>query len=75
MDDDSMDTEERRSLAKEQAGEETLLRSTSGYPLPTNPWPKAEEILSKKNAFAFTKRKKYWYRPEQGNSWDQYGDS
>ena len=32
-------------------------------------------ILSKKDAFAFTKRKTYWRKPEQGNNWDQYGDS
>ena len=56
-------------------GEAIPLRSTSGYLLPANPWPKAEEVLSKKTAFAFTKRKKYWYRPEQGNNWDEYGDS
>ena len=60
---------------KEQTGEEILLRSTSGYLLPGNPWPKTEEVLDKNTAFAFTQRKKYGYRQEQGNSWDQYGDS
>ena len=76
MDDDSMDTEARRSLAKEQTGEETPCCSTSGYCLPGNPWPKSEEVLDKNTAFAFTKRKKMAIgREEQGNSWDQYGDS
>ena len=64
-----------RSLAKEQTGEEIPLRSMSGHLLPGNPWPKTEEVLDKNNAFAFAKRKKYGYRQEQGNSWDQYGDS
>ena len=53
MDDQSID--KARSLAREQRGEETPLRSTSRYLLPTNPWPKTEEVFSKKNAFAFTR--------------------
>ena len=72
---DSEDTEARRSLAKVQTGTEIPLRSTSDFHLPTNPWPKPVETVTKKNAFAFTKRKTYWKRPEQGNNWDQYGDS
>ena len=43
--------------------------------LPGNSWPKTEDVLDKHIAFAFAKRKKYGYRQEQGNSWDQYGDS
>ena len=52
-----------------------LLWSTSKFCLPANPWPKNEHPVTKKNAIAFTKRKFCWRRPEQGNSWDQYGDS
>ena len=66
---------EARSLAEVQTGEKNRLRSMSGLHLPTNPWPKTEEFLSKKNAFAFAKRKTYWQKPEHGNSWDQYEDS
>ena len=41
MNDDSVD-EARRCLGREQTGEETPLRSTSGYLRPTNPRPKTE---------------------------------
>ena len=65
MDVDSDDTEARRSLAKVQTGQEIPLRSTSDFLLPINPWPKATEVVTKKNAFAFTKRKICWQRPAQ----------
>ena len=62
--------------AKKQTGEEEVpLRLTSGYHLPANPWPKTEEALTKNNAFAFANKKRYGYRQEQGNRWEQYGDS
>ena len=76
VDDDSEDTEARRNLAKVQTGERILLRSMSDFHLLTNPWPRSDEIVNKKNAFAaFTKWKTYSRRPEQGNCWDQYGNS
>ena len=38
-------------------GKTIPLRSPSNFCFPTNPWPKSEEPMTKKNAFAFTKRK------------------
>ena len=75
MDDDSEDTRARRNLAKEQTGMEIPLRSSSAFCPPTNPWPKKNESVTNENAFAIAKRKLYWKRLGQGNSWDQYGDS
>ena len=74
-DDDTEDAMACRDLAKEQTGIKIPLRSTSKFCLPTNPWPKNQVPVTKKTAFAFTKRKFSWRRPEQSNSWDQYGDS
>ena len=74
MDTESEDIQFRRNLAKEQTGIEIPLRASSAFSAPTNPWPKKSDSLTKKNAFA-KKRKSYWRRPEQGNNWDQNGDS
>ena len=54
MDDDSEDTEARRNLAKVQTGERIPLPSTSDFRLPTNPWPKSDEVVNNKNACALT---------------------
>ena len=40
-----------------------------------NPWPTRNKSETKETAFALQKRKGYWKRQGQGNSWDQYGDS
>ena len=68
MDDDIEDTRARRNLAKEQTAMEIPLRSSSACCPPTKPWPKKNDSVTKKNAFAITKRKLYWKRPGQGNS-------
>ena len=64
-----------RSLAKEQTGKEIPLRASSALSAPVNPWPKKNESHTRENALIMTKRKMYWKRPGQSNSWDQYGDS
>ena len=65
----SVDAVTRKSFAKVQTGKEIPLRSTSGYILPENRWPKREEVVNKDTPFAITK-KKYNYRQDQDNSWD-----
>ena len=72
---DPEEVRSRRALVREQLGVETPLRSAGAYSTPTNPWPRERETETRETAFAVQKRKAYWKRPGQGNSWDQYGDS
>ena len=48
----SVDPVARKSYAKVQTGKEVPLRSTSGYILPENPWPKTAEVADRDTAFA-----------------------
>ena len=68
--DDSVDAVTRKSYAKAQTGKEVALRSTNGYIMPVNPWPKTAEVADRDMAFASTKKRRYWHKQDQGNCWD-----